>query len=92
MGYLMEKHGLMMPSGVPKGTCEMCAVAHDPGMPHNRDSLCYQYKFYDLHGRFPTWMDAMAHCTEEMQQMWIQALKERGVDLGEKAEKEGAGT
>ena len=68
MGFLMERHGMMMPGKTPPGTCPECAVAHDPEMPHNRDSLAYQYKFYDQHGRFPTWKDAMAHCTPAIQQ------------------------
>lgn len=47
MGYLKERHGMMMLGKPPEGTCPMCAVAHDPALPHNRDSLAYQYKFYD---------------------------------------------
>ena len=69
----------MMLGRTPEGTCPECAVKHDPKMPHNRDSLAYQYKFYDEHGRWPTWMDAMAHCDEEMKQAWIEALREKGV-------------
>lgn len=79
MGFLQEKHGIMMLGRTPEGTCPECAVKHDPKMPHNRDSLAYQYKFYDEHGRWPTWMDAMAHCDEEMKQAWIEALREKGV-------------
>ena len=60
MGFLQEKHGIMMLGRTPEGTCPMCAVKHDPRMPHNRDSLTYQYKFYDQHGRFPSWADAQA--------------------------------
>jgi len=63
------------------GTCQECAVKHDQSMPHNRDSLFYQYKFYNEHGRWPTWKDAMDHCTEEMKQIWIEALSEHGVSL-----------
>ena len=81
MGYLQERHGMMMPGRVLEGTCEMCATAHDPGMPHNQQSLAYQYKFYDENGRWPTWKDAMAHCEPDVQQTWIDALKERGVEV-----------
>lgn len=59
MGYLNNKHGMTMIGATPPGTCPECAVAHAPDQPHNRDSLCYQYKFYDAHGRWPTWEDAM---------------------------------
>lgn len=81
MGYLQEKHGMTLLSKAPEGTCLMCAVKHPPEQPHNLQSLCYQYKFYDEHGRWPTWEDAMAHCPEEIKEFWRQALKERGVPL-----------
>ena len=61
------------------GTCRECATAHDPRQPHNQQSLYYQYRFYSKHGRWPTWRDAMAHCTEEIKTLWIDALEERGV-------------
>ena len=80
-GYLKKRHGLTMLKRTPEGTCEMCATAHDPNMPHNLQSLTYQYNFYDKEGRWPTWRDAMAHCTPEMQQAWTEALKERGVKV-----------
>lgn len=88
MGFLQEKHGIIMPGRTPEGTCPECAVKHDPKMPHNRDSLAYQYKFYDEHGRWPTWMDAMAHCDEEMKQAWIKALREKGVAIDQEPKTE----
>ncbi len=81
MGYLKERHGMMMPGRTPDGTCPLCAVVHAPDQPHNRDSLAYQYKFYDEYGRWPTWIDAMAHCPEQIQEFWKEALRERGVKL-----------
>lgn len=81
MGFLEEKHGMMMIGNTPPGTCPMCAVKHDPQMPHNKDSLTYQYKFYDLNGRWPTWVDAMAHCTPEIRALWREALEQRGVKV-----------
>ena len=67
------------------GTCEVCAVAHEPEQPHNRDSLFYQYKFYEKNGRWPTWADAMEHCTPEIRALWREELEKRGikVDVGE---------
>ena len=58
----------------PPGTCPECATKHPPEMPHNQQSLTYQYKFYDRHGRWPTWEDAMAHCSDEIKQFWKGAL------------------
>lgn len=39
----------------PKGTCPECAINHAPELPHNQQSLFYQYSFYGKHGRWPTW-------------------------------------
>lgn len=61
------------------GTCPICAVKHRPEQPHNPQSLYYQMKFRQQHGRFPTWADAMAHCEEYIKKMWVDALAERGV-------------
>lgn len=81
MGYLKEKYGIMMLGRTPEGTCPDCAVKHDPRMPHNRDSLTYQYKFYDQHGRWPTWADAMAHCDPAVKEAWIEGLRKHGVEV-----------
>ncbi|MEA4901889.1 hypothetical protein [Desulfitobacterium sp.] len=89
MGQLQEKHGMTLLGNTPPGTCPMCAVAHDPEMPHNQQSLAYQYKFYDQHGRFPTWADAMAHCSDEVKAQWREALAEHGIIVGEEPQAEG---
>jgi len=68
-------------SNVASGACQECAVKHDPKMPHNQQSLFWQYKFYNKHGRWPKWEDAMAHCTDEMKECWREALRERGVAI-----------
>ena len=81
MGYLKDVHGMALLGNVPEGTCPECAVKHDLQQPHNRDSLTYQYKFYDQHGRWPTWADAMAHCPEEVKEYWKDALRERGIEV-----------
>jgi hypothetical protein len=62
-------------------TCQECATKHDPALPHNQQSLFYQYKFFQEHDRWPTWADAMAHCTEDMKTMWIKVLLEHGVEV-----------
>lgn len=83
MGYLNDLHGLTLLGDAPAGTCPMCAVKHEPYYPHNRESLAYQYKFYDEHGRWPTWKDAMEHCPVDIKQYWIESLEKRGIDVNE---------
>ena len=61
--------------------CQACAVDHEPEMPHNQQSLFYQMKFHQQNGRFPTWHDAMEHCTPEMKAVWVKGLQEKGVKL-----------
>jgi len=65
----------------PEGTCPECATKHEPEQPHNQQSLTYQYKFYDKHGRWPAWADAMEHCPEEIKSFWVEELKERGIEV-----------
>ena len=66
------------------GTCPECAVKHEPTQPHNQQSLYYQYHFYADNNRWPTWEDAMAHCTEEVKAVWIKELARYGVSVGKK--------
>ncbi len=61
--------------------CQQCAVDHDPRMPHNQQSLYWNYWFYSQHGRWPTWEDALAHCSTEMQRQWVTALAEHGITV-----------
>jgi hypothetical protein len=63
------------------GTCQDCAVEHRPEQPHNAQSLFYQYRFYNDHGRWPNWMDAMSHCSEETKLHWVSEIKKLGVDV-----------
>ena len=81
MGYLYDLHGMTLIGKTPDGTCPMCAVKHDSNQPHDKDSLTYQYKFYDEHGRWPTWKDAMAHCSEDIKKNWIEELEKKGVKV-----------
>ena len=84
MGYLKERHGMMMLPGIAKeGQCRECGGSHSPDEPHNRDALRYQYTFYDAHGRWPSWADAMAHCAEAVRVSWTRELKRVGVDVDE---------
>ena len=61
-----------------EGKCPVCAVEHAPELPHNAQSLYYQYRFYGVRGRWPTWADAVAHCEPELREAWKQELISRG--------------
>lgn len=67
------------------GKCQECAVAHDPGQPHNQQSLYYQMRFHAEHGRYPTWSDAMTHCSAEVRELWrrelVTLMKKKGLDV-----------
>ncbi|AIF52041.1 hypothetical protein [Pelosinus sp. UFO1] len=61
--------------------CQECAVDHDPLFPHNPQSLYYQMKFQMENGRGATWVDAMAHCSDEMKEIWTEELQKRGINI-----------
>lgn len=61
------------------GSCKICATMHNPGEPHDRDSLYYQNQFYKKHKRFPTWNDAMEHCDEAVREEYIKKLAKRRI-------------
>lgn len=61
--------------------CQECAGKHDPEMPHNQQSLYYQYKFFQERDRWPTWVDAMAHCPDDVKHAWTEALRQHGVEV-----------
>jgi hypothetical protein len=59
--------------------CKECGETHLPFMPHDKDSLYYRLEFYEKNGRYPTWEDAVAHCPEEIKEVWKRELKKLGV-------------
>lgn len=63
------------------GSCPICATVHRPEEPHDRDSIYYQNYFRRKHKRFPTWADAMSHCTEAMKEDFKKRLALRGIVL-----------
>ena len=67
----------------PPGTCLECAVAHEANQPHDKQSLHYQYTFYQKHDRWPSWRDAMAHCSDETKTIWSEELAALGIDIYE---------
>lgn len=68
------------------GSCPICATKHDPKEPHDRDSLYYQNWFRKRHKRFPTWTDAMAHCSEHTKKDFKKRLARRGIIIEEDKE------
>lgn len=70
---------MMLPAA--PGKCQECAVDHPPEQPHNAQSMFYQYKFYNEHGRWPNWKDAMKHCKPAMRKQWTGHLEKMGVDV-----------
>jgi len=79
----MLKVGKFMLVPPAKDVCQQCAVKHAEESPHNCQSFYYQYHFFEEHGRWPTWADAVAHCPERIKNMWIEELKKKGVWKGE---------
>jgi hypothetical protein len=63
--------------------CQTCGVAHEPEYPHNQQSIYYQYAFYysTKPNRWPTWADAMAHCSDKMKAAWTEELKKKGIEV-----------
>lgn len=57
--------------------CQVCAVDHDPLIPHNQQSMYYQMAFHAAQRRYPTWADAVAHCDPEIQEQWRVEIKKR---------------
>lgn len=65
----------------PSDVCQECARDHDLELPHDAQSLYYQTKFQMEHGRGATWVDAMAHCSDEIKAIWTEELKKIGVEV-----------
>lgn len=82
-GYITKETGFMLMDNVVDGKCKECATEHEERLPHNLESLHYQYKFFDKTGRWPTWTDAMEHCTDEVKTLWTISLNDRGIKLEE---------
>lgn len=72
-----EKKNAMTILGPPPDKCQVCAVAHDHDQSHNQQSLYYQMRFYAEHSRWPTWTDAMSHCTPEVRAVWRRGITEQ---------------
>lgn len=62
-----------------RGKCPVCATKHDPADPHDPNSLFYQIGFWKRNRRFPSWADAMEHCSPMTKLVWMDKLKKRGI-------------
>ena len=60
------------------GQCQVCARKHEPGEPHDAQSLYYNMTFNGMVGRAPTWADALAHCDDATKHTWEAALRRGG--------------
>ena len=82
-----EKRNAMTLLGPAPDKCQECAVDHAHDAPHDQQSLYYQMRFHATHGRWPTWSDAMAHCTEEVKTHWrrelVAMMREKGMTVPE---------
>ena len=77
-GKVVKREGMswaLVPPAPDK--CQICAAKHGPEEPHNAQSLFYQMAFHGMHGRNPTWADALAHCALDVQAAWEAGLREK---------------
>lgn len=61
-----------------KGTCSECGTKHYKYAPHEMESIYYHVTFFRQNGRYPTWDDATAHCSDAMKKALIKRYKELG--------------
>ncbi len=61
--------------------CQECATDHKSDQPCNAQSLFYQMNFKMKNGRYPTWIDAMSHCTDDVKKQWKGLLLSYGVNV-----------
>lgn len=59
-----------------RGSCLICATEHKSVLPHNQQSIFYQIRFRDQHGRNPTWHDACAHLPDPLREIALAKAKE----------------
>jgi hypothetical protein len=81
MSLIKERFGFDLIVEIDEGACVECGRKHDPALPHDQQKPVYRYLFYDKHGRWPTWLDAMAHCSDEVKESWAALLADQGILL-----------
>ena len=61
--------------------CQVCARRHEPGQPHDPQSL-YWAAVRERRGlEPPRWEHALAHCSRRVRKAWVEALRERGIEI-----------
>lgn len=65
------------------GACPECNADHHVSQAHRWGSDFYMNGFFDKHGVYPTWGDALAHCREDVRMNWEQVLLAQGVTADE---------
>jgi hypothetical protein len=85
---LSEQHNVGMLLPCASNVCQECATDHPHDQPHNQESLYYQYSFHAKHGRWPTWIDAVAHVPEPQRAIWLKALVKLLKDYGKEIPEE----
>lgn len=63
------------------GACWVCGDVHNGRDPHNARSILYQHRFRKRNGRYPTWADAMSHCSRKTKEKWVERLNRCGVQI-----------
>jgi hypothetical protein len=58
--------------------CQVCGKQHEPSMPHDCQSLVYQFQFRGAQGRWPTWEDAAAHCEAVVREALMDVVESIG--------------
>lgn len=66
---------------IKKGVCPTCASPHVSDCMHDAASVYYRIKFMKENGRMPTYKDAMAHCSAQMQDSLAFELKKYGITV-----------
>lgn len=64
-----------------EGACWLCGDVHNGRDPHNAGSLLYQHRFRKRNGRYPTWADAMSHCSRKTKEKWVERLSRKGIRI-----------
>lgn len=77
------------------GACPRCGNVHDESQPHNAVSPRYMEWFAESvehRQRAPTWADAMAHCSPDVQAEWRGLLRQCGITVDPKPADRGQAT
>ncbi len=56
-------------------TCQMCGRRHFAHQPHDPTSPLYALNFRSTERRWPSWKDAMSHCSPKMQDYLLRMLR-----------------